>query len=68
MTFTEAMDHVATGVELVGVAVLVVGLVWSAVRALRGVRRSDEGRAVYQVESEGMLPWRRGRPSRERTG
>jgi uncharacterized membrane protein len=121
MTFTEAMDHVAVGVELVGVAVLVVGLAWSAVRELRSLRRSDDGRAVYQelresiggtlllglevlvagdliktvavaptmenvlvlgliviirtflsfslqVEIEGMLPWRRGRPSRERTG
>ena len=46
MTFTEAMDHVAGGVELVGVAVLVVGLAWSAVRALRSLRRSDDGRAV----------------------
>jgi uncharacterized membrane protein len=48
MTFTEAMEHVAVGVELVGVGVLVVGLAWSAVGAVRGLRRSVAGRAVYQ--------------------
>jgi uncharacterized membrane protein len=48
MTFTEAMEHVAVGVELVGVGVLVVGLAWSAVGAVHGLRRSVAGRAVYQ--------------------
>jgi uncharacterized membrane protein len=48
MTFTETMDHVAAGVELVGVAVLVVGLVWSAVRALARLRSTKDGRSIYQ--------------------
>ena len=54
MTFTEAMDHVAEGVEFVGVAVLVAGLVWSALRALRGLWRPDDGRSVYQKLRESI--------------
>ncbi|CAA9378910.1 MAG: hypothetical protein AVDCRST_MAG66-287 [uncultured Pseudonocardia sp.] len=41
------MEHVATGVELVGVAVLVAGLVWSALRAVYCLRRREPGRRVY---------------------
>src|SRR5437773_10983235 len=54
MVFTEAMDRVATGVEFVGVVVLVAGLGWSALRALRGLRRSDGGRSVYQKLRESI--------------
>lgn len=48
MTFTETMDHVAVGVEFVGVAVLVVGLVWSAVRAVARLRSTRDGRSTYK--------------------
>lgn len=47
MTFTETMEHVTAGVELLGVGVLVLGLVWSAARAVLGLRRRDGGRRVY---------------------
>lgn len=47
MIFTEAMEHVAVGVELVGILVLVAGLVWSGVRALVGLRRGVDGRSVF---------------------
>jgi hypothetical protein len=40
MTFTEMMEHVATGVELLGVGVLVVGIAWSGVRAAVGCHLS----------------------------
>jgi len=46
MSFTETMDHVAVGVELAGVSVL--GLVWSAARALIGWSRTRNGRGTYQ--------------------
>ena len=48
MTFTEIMDHVAVSVEFVGVAVLVVGLAWSAVAAIARLRSTRDGRATYQ--------------------
>lgn len=41
------MEHVARGFELIGVAVLVVGLVWSVVSAARLWRR-EGGRRAYQ--------------------
>jgi uncharacterized membrane protein len=47
MTFTETMEHVAMGVELLGVGVLVVGLVWSGVRAAARMNRTKDGRATY---------------------
>ena len=48
MTFTENMDHVAVGVEVVGVGVLVVGLAWSAARAVAGLWRKENGQRTYQ--------------------
>src|SRR5690242_21571890 len=48
MGFTETMDHVAVAVELAGVVVLVVGLVWTAARALVGWARTRNGRDAYQ--------------------
>lgn len=54
VTFSEAMEHVANGVEVLGVAVLVLGLVWSAVRALWKLWHADEGRAVYQELRESI--------------
>ena len=38
MTFTDLMEHVAQGFEAFGVAVLVVGLIWSLVAGARIVR------------------------------
>lgn len=52
MTFTEAMDHVAQGFEAFGVAVLVLGLVWSLVFAAVVWRRSGKGRVGYQALRE----------------
>ena len=46
MTFSEAMEHVAQGVEVVGVLVLVGGLVWSATAAVRQLG-SVGGRKVF---------------------
>ena len=39
-TFTELMDHVAQGFEVLGAAILVVGVIWSFVLAAVAVRRS----------------------------
>ncbi|TWF75476.1 putative membrane protein [Pseudonocardia hierapolitana] len=47
MTFTETMEHVATGVELLGVGVLVVGIAWSGVRAAIGWVHTSDGRRTY---------------------
>ena len=48
MNFTEAMEHVAVGVELVGVLVLVAGLVWSGVRAVLALVHEVAGRTVFK--------------------
>lgn len=53
MSRTEVMEDVAVGVEVVGVGVLVVGLVWSAVRAVR-ILRSSPGRSAYQLLRESI--------------
>ena len=47
MSFTEAMDHAAQGFEAFGVAVLILGLVWSVAFAALVWRRSGSGRAGY---------------------
>ena len=52
MTFTEAMDHVAQGFEAFGVAVLVLGLVWSLAFAAVVWRRSGHGRVGYAALRE----------------
>jgi uncharacterized membrane protein len=51
MTFAEVMEHVAQGFEVVSVAVLVVGLVWSAVLAWRTWRVAG-GRAGHRALRE----------------
>lgn len=38
-SFTPAMDHIAQGFEALGVAVLVAGVIWSAVLAILAWRR-----------------------------
>ena len=48
MSFTQFMDHVAQAFEALGAAVLVVGLVWSGVVAVR-MRHTASGRQQYQT-------------------
>lgn len=45
------MEHVARGFEVIGVAVLVVGLVWAAAVAIR-LWRAGDGRRAYQTVRE----------------
>jgi len=49
MHFAEVMEQVARGFEVVGAAVLIVGLIWSAVLSLRVWRRAQSGAAAYQA-------------------
>ena len=48
-TFTELMDHVAQGFEVLGATILVVGVVWSFVLAAVAVRRSGWSARAYLV-------------------
>ncbi|MGP0023114.1 MAG: DUF1622 domain-containing protein, partial [Streptosporangiaceae bacterium] len=48
-TFTVLMDHVAQGFELLGAAILVVGVIWSFVLAAVAVRRSGWSAKADQV-------------------
>jgi uncharacterized membrane protein len=52
MTFSEAMEHVAQFFEAIGALVLVVGLLFSFILAIRAYRRSGDGRGTYQVLRE----------------
>ena len=52
MTFTEAMDKVAQGLEAFGVAVLILGLVWALAFAAVVWHRSGNGRLGYQALRE----------------
>jgi uncharacterized membrane protein len=51
MTFTEVMEHVAQGFEAIGVGVLVLGMLWSLVLALRAWRASG-GRTGFRALRE----------------
>jgi uncharacterized membrane protein len=51
MRFTDVMGHVAQGFEAIGVAVLILGLVWSAIVAGR-MWRAAGGRRGYQALRE----------------
>lgn len=51
MTFAETMEHVARGFEVAGAAVLVLGLIWSGVLAVRAWAR-DSGRRGYRALRE----------------
>src|SRR5690242_8079809 len=53
MAFTETMEQVAAGVEVLGVAVLVVGLLWFLGRAALRLRAA-QGRQVYGDLREGI--------------
>jgi uncharacterized membrane protein len=52
VTFVEVMEYVAQGFEAFGVAVLVLGLVWSLLLAASVWRRTREGREAYRVLRE----------------
>jgi len=47
--FSEVMEHVARGFEVVGAAVLVVGLLWCAVLSARTWRRTGDGDHAYRT-------------------
>ncbi|MGZ4506244.1 MAG: DUF1622 domain-containing protein [Blastococcus sp.] len=49
MTFTAAMEHVAQAFEVIGAAVLLVGLFVSVALAVRTLRTSADGPRAYQV-------------------
>ena len=49
MTFTEAMEHVAQTFEVIGAAVLLLGLFVSVGLAVRVLRRSRDGQEAYKV-------------------
>ncbi len=52
MTFTEAMDDVAKAFEVLGAAVLVLGLLLALAMSWRVWRRTRQGRVAYQVLRE----------------
>ncbi len=54
MSFVELMGYVAQGFEAFGVAVLVLGLIWSVVLAAGVWRKGNEGREAYRVIREGF--------------
>lgn len=47
MHFSEAMEWVARGFEVLGAAVMVVGMVWCAVLSIRAWRRTGDGGHAY---------------------
>ncbi len=52
MTFTEAMDDVAKAFEVLGAAVLVLGLLLALAMSWRVWRRTRRGRVAYQTLRE----------------
>jgi uncharacterized membrane protein len=52
MSFVEVMSRVAEGFEVLGAAVLVAGLVWSAVLTGRVWGRTRQGRVAYRTLRE----------------
>ncbi|OLL76482.1 hypothetical protein Ae168Ps1_4898 [Pseudonocardia sp. Ae168_Ps1] len=52
MTVAEGMEHVATAFEVIGAAVLVLGLVLAGVLAVRVWQRTRSGRAGYRTLRE----------------
>ena len=47
--FTGLMNHVAQGFEALGAAILVVGVIWSALLAATAARRSRSSARAYRV-------------------
>ena len=54
MTFMTAMDHVAQAFEVLGTAVLVVGVLWSAVLAVVAWRRTGSASRAYTAVRQGF--------------
>jgi uncharacterized membrane protein len=52
MSYVEIMERVARAFELVGAAVLVLGLAWALVVAVSTWRRTRQGRVAYQALRE----------------
>ena len=52
MSYVEIMERVAQAFELVGAAVLVLGLAWACVSAVSAWRRTRQGRVAYQTLRE----------------
>jgi uncharacterized membrane protein len=52
MTYVEIMDRVAQAFELVGAAILVLGLTWAFALAVATWRRTRHGRDAYQTLRE----------------
>ncbi len=48
VTFTETIDHVAQGVEVAGVLILVAGLVWAFALATTVWIRTGDGHEAYR--------------------
>jgi uncharacterized membrane protein len=49
VTFADAMEHVAQAFEIIGAAVLLIGLFVSAWLGIRTLRRTKDGRRAYLV-------------------
>ena len=49
MHFTEMMEQIARGFEVVGALVLILGLVWSAVLSIRVWRLTGSGDGAYRA-------------------
>lgn len=49
MQFTEIMEDIARGFEIVGAAVLVIGLIWAGGLALVVLRRTRDGTRAYRT-------------------
>jgi uncharacterized membrane protein len=48
VAYSDAIDHIAQAVEIVGVTVLVGGLIWSFILAASRWRETGDGRVAYQ--------------------
>jgi len=48
-TYTKAMNHVAQAFEVLGAAVLILGVVWSAVLAVLAWRRTGQPQRAYDA-------------------
>jgi uncharacterized membrane protein len=52
VSYVEIMERVAKAFELVGAAILVLGLAWALVVAVSAWRRTRQGRVAYQALRE----------------
>ncbi len=49
MQFTEAMEHIARGFELISAVVLVLGIIWAGILGASVWRRTRDGNSAYQM-------------------